>query len=112
LIRVRIAVARQLLRDGSDIPDAVGIAGYENLSEFYDHFCRQTGMTPARYRLIFADNTSRCVLDTPTGSLRVIASQDVVLCVEQAGRERQDAGTQADQISSDRIITGDFPVNW
>ena len=43
LIRVRIAAARQLLQDGSEIPDAAGMAGYENLSEFYDQFRRQTG---------------------------------------------------------------------
>ena len=107
LMQVRIAAARQLLQDGYDIPDAAGMAGYENLSEFYDHFRRQTGMTPARYRQIFADNISRSVLNTPIGLLRIIASQDAVLGVEQAGRERLDAGTQADQIPADRIITGD-----
>lgn len=105
LIRVRIAAARQFLQDGYDISDAAGAAGYESLSEFYDHFRRQTGMTPARYRQIFADNISRSVLDTPIGPLRIIASQDAVLCVEQAGRETLNAGAQADRISSDRILT-------
>lgn len=109
LIRVRIAAARQLLQDGSEIPDAAGMAGYENLSEFYDHFRRQTGMTPARYRQIFADDISRNVLDTPIGPLRIIASQDAVLCVEQAGRENSDAGAQADQIPVDRVISDDSP---
>lgn len=107
LIQVRIAAARQLLQEGSDITDAAGAAGYENLSEFYDHFRRQTGMTPARYRQIFADNISRSVLDTPIGPLRIIASQDAVLCVEQTGRESLDAGERADQIPADRIIAGD-----
>ena len=107
LIQVRIAAARQLLQDGADISDAAGMAGYENLSEFYDHFRRQTGMTPARYRQIFADNISRSVLDTPIGPLRIIASQDAVLCVEQAGRESLDAGGQADQIPADLIIAGE-----
>jgi len=107
LIQVRIAAARQLLQEGSDIPDAAGAAGYENLSEFYDHFRRQTGMTPARYRQIFADNISRSVLDTPIGPLRMIASQDAILCVEQAGRESLDAGESADEIPADRIIAGD-----
>ena len=107
LIQVRIAASKQLLQDGLDITDTAGAAGYENLSEFYDHFRRQTGMTPARYRQIFADNISRSVLDTPIGPLRIIASQDAILCVEQAGRESLDAGAQADQIPADRIITGD-----
>jgi AraC family transcriptional regulator of adaptative response/methylated-DNA-[protein]-cysteine methyltransferase len=107
LIRVRIAAARQLLQDGYDIMDAAGMAGYENLSEFYDHFRRQTGMTPARYRQIFADNISRGVLDTPIGSLRIIASQDAVLCVEQTGRDGRDAGARANQIPADRILSGD-----
>lgn len=101
LIRVRIAAARQFLQDGYDISDAAGAAGYESLSEFYDHFRRQTGMTPARYRQIFADNISRSVLDTPIGPLRIIASQDAVLCVEQAGREALDAGAQPDRILTD-----------
>lgn len=107
LNQVRIAAARQLLQDGSAIPDAASAAEYENLSEFYNHFRKQTGMTPARYRQIFADNISRSVLDTPIGPLRIIASQDAVLCVEQAERESQDAGEQADPIPADRIITGD-----
>ncbi|MEE8837261.1 MAG: methylated-DNA--[protein]-cysteine S-methyltransferase [Eubacteriales bacterium] len=107
LMQVRIAAARKLLQDGADIPDAAGMARYENLSEFYDHFRRQTGMTPARYRQIFADNISRSVLDTPIGPLKIIASQDAVLCVEQTGRESLDAGAQAGQIPADRILSGD-----
>ena len=107
LMQVRIAAARKLLQDGADIPDAAGMARYENLSEFYDHFRRQTGMTPARYRQIFADNISRSVLNTPIGPLKIIASQDAVLCVEQTGRESLDAGAQAGQIPADRILSGD-----
>ncbi|MGN0254502.1 MAG: methylated-DNA--[protein]-cysteine S-methyltransferase [Chordicoccus sp.] len=107
LVQVRTAAARQMLQDGFNIPDAAGMAGYENLSEFYDHFRRQTGMTPARYRQIFADNISRSVLDTPVGPLRIIASQEAVLCVEQAERERTDAGLEADEIPADRILSGD-----
>ena len=107
LIQVRIAAARQMLQNGAAIPDAAGMAGYENLSEFYDHFRRQTGMTPARYRQIFADNISRSVMDTPIGPLRIIASQDAILGVEQTGRESSDAGAQAGQIPADRILSGD-----
>lgn len=58
-------------------------------------------LTPARYQQIFADNISRGVLDTPIGSLRNIASQDAVLCVEQTGRESPDAGERTDQIPAD-----------
>ena len=107
LIQVRIAAARQMLQNGAAIPDAAGMAGYENLSEFYDHFRRQTGMTPARYRQIFADNISRSVMDTPIGPLRIIASQDAIFGVEQTGRESSDAGAQAGQIPADRILSGD-----
>lgn len=106
-IRERIAAAKQFLRGGSSVPDAAGTAGYENVSKFCGHFRRQTGMTPERYRQIFANNISRSVLDTPIGPLRIIASQKAILCVEQAGRERLDAGAQADQIPADRIIAGD-----
>lgn len=104
LIQVRIGAARKMLEDGSEIVDAAGMAGYENLSEFYDHFRRLIGMTPARYRQIFAHNISRSVLDTPIGPLRIIASKDAVLCVEQASRERREAGAEADQIPADRIL--------
>ncbi|MGN1023558.1 MAG: bifunctional transcriptional activator/DNA repair enzyme AdaA [Lachnospiraceae bacterium] len=107
LLQVRIAAARRLLQDGTGISDAAGMAGYENLSEFYDHFRRQTGMTPARYRQIFARNISRDVLHSPIGDLRIIASQEAVLCVEQAGRERADAGETSSQIPADRILSGD-----
>lgn len=107
LIQVRIAAARKMLEDGSEIVDAAGMAGYENLSEFYDHFRRLIGMTPARYRQIFAHNISRSVLDTPIGPLRIIASKDAVLCVEQASRERREAGAKADQIPADRILADD-----
>jgi AraC family transcriptional regulator of adaptative response/methylated-DNA-[protein]-cysteine methyltransferase len=107
LIQVRIAAARQMLQEGSSIPDAAGMAGYDNLSEFYDHFRRQTGMTPARYRQIFADNISRSVMETPIGALRIIASKDAVLCVEQAGRESKDAGKEAEEIPADRILSDD-----
>lgn len=107
LIQVRIAAAQQMLQNGVSIPDAAGMAGYENLSAFYDHFRRQTGMTPARYRQIFADNISRSVLETPIGSLRIIASQDAVLCVEQAGRESTEAGVLTNNMPSDQILAGD-----
>lgn len=107
LTQVRIAAARSLLQDGYSVTDAAGMAGYENLSEFYDYFRRQTGMTPARYRQIFADNISRSVMETPIGSLRIIASQDAVLCVEQEKKESSDAGAQVVDIPADRIITGD-----
>ena len=107
LVQVRIAAARQMLQDGSSISDAAGMTGYDNLSEFYDHFRRQTGMTPARYRQIFADNISRSVLETPIGPLRIIASKDAILCVEQAGRESLDAGARTGSIPADWILSGD-----
>lgn len=107
LVQVRIAAARKMLQEGSSIPDAAGMAGYDNLSEFYDHFRRQIGMTPARYRQIFADNISRSVMETPIGALRIIASKEAVLCVEQAGRESLDAGKEAGEIPADRILSDD-----
>lgn len=107
LNQVRIAVAREMLQSGTDIADAAGMAGYESLSEFYDHFRRETGMTPAKYRKIFAENISRSLLDTPIGSLRIIASKDAILAVETAKRESSDAGEWADQVPPDRILSGD-----
>lgn len=102
LIQVRIDAAKQMLQNGISITDAVSMAGYENLSEFYDHFRRQTGMTPARYRQIFADNISRRVMETPIGPLRIIASQEAILCVEQAGR----ISAEVDKMPTDQIISG------
>lgn len=107
LTQVRIASARQLLQYGVSIADAAGMAGYDSLSVFYDHFRRETGMTPARYRQIFAENISRSVLDTPIGALRIIASKEAVLCVEQVGRVSQDADAESGQIPADRILSGD-----
>lgn len=52
-------------------------------------------------------NISRSVMDTPIGPLRIIASEDAVLCVEQARWEKQDAGAKVYQIPADRIISGD-----
>lgn len=107
LSQVRITAARSLLQEGAAITDAAAMAGYESLSEFYAHFRRQTGMTPARYRQIFAADISRSVLDTPIGPLRIIASREAILCVEQEGRERRDAESSASQVPSDRILSGD-----
>ncbi|MDD5986359.1 MAG: methylated-DNA--[protein]-cysteine S-methyltransferase [Eubacteriales bacterium] len=50
---------------------------------------------------------SRSVLETPIGSLRIIASQDAVLCVEQAGRESTEAGVLTNNMPSDQILAGD-----
>ena len=78
--------------------------GYASPSAFYEHFRRETGMTPARYRQIFSRDISRAVLETPIGGLRIIASPDAILCVEQASRERTDAAAYADRIPEDRIV--------
>jgi O-6-methylguanine DNA methyltransferase len=77
-----------------------------NLKELFDrHFSDR--MTPARYRLIFANTISRSVMDTPIGPLRIFASGEAVLGVEPAERERADAGTEAGKIPADRILPGD-----
>ncbi len=107
LVQVRIAAAKGLLQDGVSVLDAAGMAGYESLSTFYEHFRRQTGMTPTRYRQIFAANISRSVLDTPIGPLRIMASSEAVLCVEQAGRESREAEDAGASVPADRILQGD-----
>ena len=107
LVQVRISAARKMLQDGVGILDAADMAGYQNLSEFYDHFHRLTGMTPARYRQIFASDISRFLMDTPIGPLRIIASRDAILCVEQVRWEGIDAGAAAKDIPSDRVLSED-----
>jgi hypothetical protein len=74
---------KHFLAEGTSITDAEAMAGYENLSAFYEHFRRQTGMTPARYRQLFATFISRAVFVSPIGMLRIIASDEAVLTVEQ-----------------------------
>jgi AraC family transcriptional regulator of adaptative response/methylated-DNA-[protein]-cysteine methyltransferase len=69
-------------------------------------FRRQTGMTPTKYRQIFADGISLSVVDTPIGSLRIIASEDAVLCLAQVGREGTYANSEVDKILADRVISG------
>ena len=107
LIQVRISAAKRMLQDGYGVLDASLMAGYENLSEFYEHFRRESGMTPARYRELFASNISRSVLPTPIGPLRIIASRETILSVEKAGQEKKDAGKEAEQVPADRILSDD-----
>lgn len=107
LTQVRTDAAKQALQAGASVLDAASAAGYENISTFYAHFRRQTGMPPAKYRQIFANNISRAVMDTPIGPLRIIASQDAILCIEPAGVQQKLAGRDADKIPADRIIPGD-----
>ena len=64
-------------------------------------------MTPARYRQIFVENINRSMLDTPIGPLRIMASKNAILCVEQTGRESREAGSSASQIPADRVLPGD-----
>lgn len=81
---MRISASKKMLQEGYFIQDAFLLAGYVNLSAFYDHFHRETGMTPSRYRQLFANNISREVLDTPIGKLSIYASKEGILCVKKA----------------------------
>ncbi|GEA70701.1 helix-turn-helix domain-containing protein [Lactobacillus delbrueckii subsp. lactis] len=65
LIQVRIAAAKQALQAGSSVFDAAANSGYTNYSSFYAHFRNLSGMPPAKYRQLFAQNISRAVMDTP-----------------------------------------------
>ncbi|MCH4218829.1 MAG: methylated-DNA--[protein]-cysteine S-methyltransferase [Lactobacillus delbrueckii] len=92
LIQVRIAAAD---------------SGYTNYSSFYAHFRKLSGMSPAKYRQLFAQNISRAVMDTPIGPLRILASQDAILCVEPANYLEKKTGQATDQVPADRIIPND-----
>ncbi|MFK5587881.1 methylated-DNA--[protein]-cysteine S-methyltransferase [Lactobacillus delbrueckii] len=61
-------------------------------------------MPPAKYRQLFAKNISRAVMDTPIGPLRIVASQDTILCVEPANYLEKKTGQATDQVPADRII--------
>lgn len=107
LIQVRIAAAKQALQEGASVFDAAADSGYTNFSSFYAHFRKLSGMTPAKYRQLFAQNISRAVMDTPIGPLRIVASQDAILCVEPANYLEKKAGQATDQVPADRIIPDD-----
>lgn len=92
LIQVRIAAAD---------------SGYTNFSSFYAHFRKLSGMPPAKYRQLFAQNISRAIMDTPIGPLRIAASQDAILCVEPANYLEKKAGQATEQVPADRIIPDD-----
>ncbi|MBT8904122.1 methyltransferase [Lactobacillus delbrueckii subsp. bulgaricus] len=47
---------------------------------------------------------SLAVMDTPIGPLRILASQDAILCVEPANYLEKKAGQATDQVPADRII--------
>lgn len=82
--QTRMAYARQLLQEGLSILDVSLETGYQNISSFYDHFHRETGMSPARYRQIFAKDISRAQMETPIGKLQLMASKDAILCIERS----------------------------
>lgn len=110
LIQVRIAAAKQALQAGASIFDAAadsGYTGYTNFSSFYAHFRKLSGMPPAKYRQLFAQNISRAVMDTPIGPLRIVASQDAIICVEPANYLEKKTGQATYQVPADRIIPND-----
>ena len=107
LIQVRIAAAKQALQAGASVFDAAADSGYTNYSSFYTHFHKLSGMPPAKYRQLFAQNISRAVMDTPIGPLRTVASQDAILCVEPENYLEKKGGRASDQVSPDRIIPND-----
>ncbi|MCD5456810.1 helix-turn-helix domain-containing protein [Lactobacillus delbrueckii] len=107
LIQVRIAAAKQALQAGASVFDAAADSGYTNFSSFYAHFRKLSGMPPAKYRQLFAQNISRAVMDTPIGPLRILASQDAILCVEPANYLEKKTGQATDQVPADRIIPND-----
>ncbi|WP_259276268.1 hypothetical protein [Lactobacillus delbrueckii] len=78
------------------------IPGYTNFSSFYAHFRKLSGMPPAKYRQLFAQNISRAVMDTPIGPLRILASQDAILCVEPANYLEK----RLDKLQSKSRLTG------
>lgn len=104
-IQRKMETARKLLQEGRSIQEVSLLSGYKNLSEFYDHFRRQVGMTPARYREIFAKNIRRSVLDTPIGKLRIFASEEAILGVEKAEKENKEVGANLSSLPSDDILT-------
>lgn len=107
LIQVRIAAAKQALQAGASVFDAAADSGYTNFSSFYTHFRKLSGMPPAKYRQLFAQNISRAIMDTPIGPLRILASQDAILCVEPANYLEKKAGQATEQVPADRIIPDD-----
>ncbi|MEE0122453.1 MAG: helix-turn-helix domain-containing protein [Streptococcus salivarius] len=97
-MQVRIAAAKQALQAGASVFDAAADSGYTNFSSFYAHFRKLSGMPPAKYRQLFDQNISRAVMDTPIGPLRIVASQDAILCVEPANYLEKKAGQVTDQV--------------
>ncbi|WP_320325997.1 bifunctional transcriptional activator/DNA repair enzyme AdaA [Absicoccus intestinalis] len=98
--QTRMAYARQLLQDGLSILDVSLEVGDSNLSSFYDQFHREIGMSPARYRQIFAKDISRTQIETPIGNLQIMASKEAILCIEQSS------------ISIDPMIHADASGKW
>lgn len=107
LIQVRIAAAKQDLQAGASAIEAAADVGYSSYSIFHTHFYKQVGIPPVKYWHLFSKNISRAVMDTPIGPLRIIASQEAILCVEPANYLEKKAGQAADQVPADRIIPND-----
>lgn len=49
LNRIRVENAKRLLEDGVSVKEAAEQVGYDSLNNFYKHFKRYTGTTPADY---------------------------------------------------------------
>ena len=108
-IQARIEAAKQMLREGEavDVTDTAGLSGYKNISLFYSHFRRETGMTPVRFKQLFANNISRSIIDTPIGALRIIASHNAILCVERVGFINSGVNVDFGRTTVDQILSGD-----
>jgi len=106
-MQLRIKAAKKLLREGKSVTDTSLLSGYANPSEFQDHFRRETGLPPARYRQIFARDISRSVFDSPIGKLRIYASSSAILRVDQEEKERKEIGEGPDDLLEDHLSEND-----
>lgn len=88
--------------------NVVFFAGREDAERAGYRPCRhcRPDLAPARCRQIFASNISCDVIDTPIGGLRIIASDDAILCVEQTTRKNQEVNAQTGKAPDDQIMPG------